>query len=272
MIVAENEFRSTMKNPLVLVSVVLLVMVSIISAYGFTLNMFNNNQGQGTASLLSMFMTSLGGNAYEISSIFLILSVCLGVFSIAEERHGGTLGVLISKPVYRRDIILGKFIGLGGFLLMAISLVLAIRVSAALILHPMPAWSFTEIFARTASLIVSLFLYCALMLGISMTVGTLFKNIALVIALSATIVYLQWFTPIINVLGIISIFRPLDILDPKTLYLYYSWGMHDNNFIFAASSPFLAWLSSVFPYFILLAFEAIIVLLIDCVVFNREEA
>lgn len=266
MIVAENEFRSTMKNPLVLVSVVLLVMVSIISAYGFTLNMFNNNQGQGTASLLSMFMTSLGGNAYEISSIFLILSVCLGVFSIAEERHGGTLGVLISKPVYRRDIILGKFIGLGGFLLMAISLVLAIRVSAALILHPMPAWSFTEIFARTVSLVVSMFLYCALMLGISMTVGALFKNIALVITLSATIVYLQWFTPIFGMLG------PLNILDPKTLYLYYSWGMHSNNFIFWASSPYLAWLSSVFPYFILLAFEAIIVLLIDCVLFNREEA
>jgi ABC-2 type transport system permease protein len=261
-IVAGYEFRSTMRNPLVLVSIILLLAISVISAYGFTLNAFSSNQGQGT-SLLSVFMTSLGGNAYEISSIFLILSVCLGVFSIVEERHGGTLGVLISKPVYRRDVILGKFIGLSGFLLMAISLVLAIRVSTALILHPMPAWSFTEIFARIASLGASLFLYCVVMLGISMMVGVLFKNIALAIALSATIVYVEWFTPLL---------APLNILNPKILYLHYLWGRHDNNFIFSVSSPYLAWLSSVFPYFILLAAEAIIVLLIDCVLFSREEA
>ena len=228
MILAENEFSSTIRNPVVILSVALLMIISMVSAYGYTLNMFNNNPiPQDTMSLLSMFMTTIGGDSYEISFIFVILSVCLGIFSIAEERSGGALRVLISKPIYRRDIILGKFIGLGVFLLVAISFILVIRVSAALILHPMPVESFIEIFARITSLIVSIFLCCAVMLGISMMVGTVFKNIAIIITFVASIIYVEWYTPILEIL------YPVNILDPKLLSIYYSLGeQQDSTYIF----------------------------------------
>lgn len=276
LVVADNEFRSTMKNPLVLVSIVLLIVVSAVSSYGSAVNTFNYYQGSQTMSMLSMFMTSMGENIYEISCLFVILSVCLGVFSISEERYGGTLGVLIGKPLCRRDVVLGKFIGLSAFLLIAMTLVFAIHASAALIVYPMPAGSFIEIFARMVSVIVSLFLSCIVMMGLSMMIGTLFRNIALVITLAASIVYLQWFTPVITLFGLLDLgFINLGIigsLDSKILYLYFILMGQNTNFIFTASTPYLAWLSNAFPYMILLAFEAIIIILIDCMLFNRVEA
>lgn len=265
MVLAKNEFRSTMINPIVFVSIGLLVLISIVSAYGYTQNLLNNIQAQqDTVSLLSLFMSNIGGNSYVISLLFTILAVCLGVFSIAEERYGGVLNVLISKPLYRRDIIIGKFIGLSEFLLLAISLVLVLRVSVALILFPMPIESLIEIFARTIFLIVSQFLFCMAMLGFSMIVGALFRNILLVITITATALYLQWHASVLTLLG------PLQILDPGFLY-FYSLGIGDNT-IFMASSPYVVWLLSVFPYILLLAFETILVLLIDCALFNRYEA
>jgi ABC-2 type transport system permease protein len=262
MLVAENEFSLTIKNPIVLVSVLLLLIISVVSAYGFT----HTQEQQVTTSQLSVIMGCISGNIWIISNIFIILSVCLGVFAIADERSGGRLNVLISKPLYRRDMILGKFIGLSGFLLIVISLTLAILVAAAFIIYPMPAGSLIEIFERTASLVVSLFLFGTIMMGISMMIATIFKNMALVLTIAATILYVQWWTPLFGLLGSLS------VLEPLGLTLYYSWGNVDNNFIFTTSSAYMTWFSVVYPYFLLLTIEAILVILIDSVLFNREEA
>jgi hypothetical protein len=100
-----------------------------------------------------------------------------------------------------------------------------------------------------------------------MMIGILIRNIALVLTLAATIVYLQWYTGIEGLLG------PLTIFEPLNLSMFYAWGNSNtdmSNFIFITTSPFLTWISSVYPYFLLLAFEAIIIILIDCVLFNRE--
>jgi ABC-2 type transport system permease protein len=266
LLVAKNEFSLTMKNPVVLVSVMLLVIISVVSAYGFTANPgYNIGQDLG---LLSFFMGCISGNIVGITSTFIILAVCVGVFSIAEERHGSTLNVLMSKPLYRRDVILGKVIGLGGFLLMVISFIMAILVSSDLILNPLPTGLLIEMFARTVTIVVSLFLFSMIMLGISMMIGILFKNIALVFTLTATVVYLQWYTGILGLLG------PLTIFEPLSLSIFYAWGNSNtgdvSNFIFITSAPFIPWISSVYPYFILLTFEALLVILIDCILFNRD--
>jgi ABC-2 type transport system permease protein len=266
LLVAKNEFSLTVKNPVVLVAVILLLAIAVVGVYGLAVNSGNNMEpGLGP---LSFFMGCISGNIYDITSTFIILAVCIGVFSIADERHGSTLNVLMSKPLYRRDVILGKFIGLGGFLLMVISFIMAMLVSTDLILNPLPSGLLIEMFARILAIVVSLFLFSVIMLGIAMMVGVLVRNIALVLTLTATIVYLQWYTGIEFLLGPLIIFEPSDL---STVLALGNTNTGDaSNFIFITSSSFLAWFSSVYPYFLLLAFEAIIVILIDCVLFNRE--
>ncbi|WP_436317666.1 ABC transporter permease [Thermococcus aggregans] len=79
-----------------------------------------------------MFFLSGFSNAFNYS--ISLMGVLLGATAISGEKERGTLKVMVSKPVYRDQILLGKL--LGGVLTLGLSLVLfyVITVAFALVL------------------------------------------------------------------------------------------------------------------------------------------
>lgn len=119
--VAEKEFRSLFYSPL---AWALLSAVQIIIAFIFLqdlsdfidsqaqLNPDTNPEGASFAVIAKM---------YAAAGFIMILVVpLLTMRMIAEERRNNTLTLLLTSPVTSCDIILGKFLGLMGYLLIVL--------------------------------------------------------------------------------------------------------------------------------------------------------
>jgi len=100
----------------------------------------------GLALLLSWLSLSGGGTGYSgfagfgrtaaslVNLVLLVvplMALTIGAGSLAGEREQGTLAYLLSQPVNRSEVLLGKYLGLGGSLLGALAL--GFGLSAAVI-------------------------------------------------------------------------------------------------------------------------------------------
>jgi Cu-processing system permease protein len=85
----------------------------------------------GFARLLSLQYTLLGQNA--VSMIGALLAVFLSVGTISSEVDAGTLHSIVPKPLRRRDVLLGKWLGLAAMLsLYVFSLSLSVSLTVVL--------------------------------------------------------------------------------------------------------------------------------------------
>ena len=70
---------------------------------------------------------------YATAAIVMLFAVpLLGMRLVAEERRNGTLAFLVSSPLTMTEIVLGKWLGLVAFLLVAIALATLMPLSLAL--------------------------------------------------------------------------------------------------------------------------------------------
>jgi len=74
------------------------------------------------------------------SQICTITAMFLGVISIVGDRNDNIFKVFITKPLYIRDIIIGKFLGINAFIL---TLVFAVLIACGIL-----EWVFTGYPAR----------------------------------------------------------------------------------------------------------------------------
>ena len=78
----------------------------------------------------------VAGHLYGISCIVLLLVVpLLSMRLVAEERRSGSLALLLSAPVRMTEIVLGKYLGLFGFLAIMVGLITLMPLSLALGTH-----------------------------------------------------------------------------------------------------------------------------------------
>lgn len=109
--IAAKEFRDALRNHWLQGYAGLLAVLGLVTAWA---------AASGTAGLgLQMF----GRTAASLTSLCLLLaplvSLALGAATIAGERDRGALERLLSQPIERRDLLLGKFSGLLRSLLIA---------------------------------------------------------------------------------------------------------------------------------------------------------
>lgn len=261
--IAENEFALTVRNPVVPVFLVLLLLICIIIAVGSSVLM--TSSGAPGGPLYSFLTFSIGNSLYPTYLVLITLSVCLGVFSIADERLNGSLNTLICKPLYRRDIISGKFLGISGFIFLSILFAVSVLTSLTLIMFPAAGYGIIDIIERVASYAFILFLTCSITLALTMLIGVMLKKSALSLAVSLTMAFIMLYPDPLNVLG------PAKILEPWHLFaniLYLRMGMQ----LFFPSVPYQDWLISSIPLIALLIAEIILILLTNCIIFNREES
>ncbi len=261
--VAENEFALTIRNPVVPVFLALLLLIFVIIAAGSSALMIRSGAPGGPVYAFLTF--SIGNSYYPTYLVMITLSVCLGVFSITDERLNGTLNTLLCKPLYRRDIICGKFLGISGFIFLSMLFAISVLTSLTLIIFPAAGYGIIDIVERVASYVIVLFLTCSVTLALTMLIGIVLKKPALSLAVSLTMAFIILYPDPLKLLG------PAEILIPWHLLaniLYLRMGMQ----LFFPSVLYWDWLINSLPLIALLIVEIILVLLANCILFNREES
>lgn len=259
--VARNEFSMLMDQPMTLIVAGVILIIALIHASG------DANILPQSASLFppgEVFITMGMDNSYWYTTLFLsFLALCIGIISVSGERSNGTMRVLLTKPLYRRDVIAGKLLGGSLFMATAVLVTLVVCVVSMLITYrgTMP---YFELFIRTCLYGVILSIYCSLTMGIAMLIGSFFKD--RMVALIAAFCYL-YFALIEN-----TFFNDIGSLNKIDPYLLYTSAFSPiDKTVFDMNGTVTSWFSLATPYIALLILEIVIVFLVSCVILNSDE-
>ncbi|HEV2322256.1 MAG TPA: ABC transporter permease subunit [Gammaproteobacteria bacterium] len=128
--IAWRELRNLFLSPL---AWCVLAVVQFILAWMFLASV----EGfRGTTSGVAGVTDVVGAGLFSISSIVLLLVVpLLSMRLVAEERRSGSLALLLAAPVRMTEIVLGKYLGLFGFLAIMVGFITLMPLSLALGTH-----------------------------------------------------------------------------------------------------------------------------------------
>ncbi|ALP51719.1 ABC transporter permease [Candidatus Tenderia electrophaga] len=131
--IAGRELRSLFISPL---AWSILAVVQLILAYMFLtqLDLFMNLQSRllgmaGAPGVTEIIAAPLFGNA---AVVLLLVVPMLTMRLVSEERRSQTLSLLFSAPLSMTEIVLGKFLGVMGFLLIMVLLIVLMPLSLLL--------------------------------------------------------------------------------------------------------------------------------------------
>lgn len=120
----------------------------------------------------------------------------LGFGAVNRERARGTLSKLLAQPIYRYEIILGKF--LAGLIIIALMLTSLVLVVAALGLITVGVAPSVDEAARLSMFLVTAILYVGFWLGLSILFSIWFRSVATsALAAIASWIFLAFFVTII---------------------------------------------------------------------------
>ena len=129
-VIASREFRSLFLSPM---AWTILALLQFILAFLFLsqVETFLTLQSklatiEGAPGLTDIIVTPLFGNA---AIILLLVTPLLTMRLVCEERRNKTLALLLSAPVSSTDIVLGKYLGLLGLLLMMVLMMTVMPLS-----------------------------------------------------------------------------------------------------------------------------------------------
>ena len=150
LIVAHKEFRDGLRNRWVLAISIMLGLLAIGIAYF------------GAAASGSVGFTSLPTAIVSLSSlaVFLIplIALLLAYDAVVGEQHQGTLLLLLTYPLLRRELLLGKFLGHG--MILAVATLLGFGVAGLVIAVSADTIEPAELFQS-----LGLFILSAILLG-----------------------------------------------------------------------------------------------------------
>lgn len=259
-IIASNEFKRYFSSPLILVISILLALFAIIN-------------GVGCASFLSSIE-----QVYAGKDIFMYIGICqllypsalfctvvaafIGAMSMAEERSRKSLDILLTKPVYRRDVILGKFLGLNAFVFIMVTLNLLI-ISALIAVFFREPLSIDDFLIRITALIIILCLECSLVIGFTMFIGIFFKNILQVAFLAVTFLFIDWYC-FPRDLGVISLVSP-------EMMFFTIYEVNNNSELMDTSVSIASWLNTSAPYILFIIIEIVAIYALNILLFSRSD-
>ncbi|HIH96772.1 MAG TPA: ABC transporter permease subunit [Thermoplasmata archaeon] len=134
-VVAKREFMALLKSPRMLILGILIFLVCFLSSFIGTLIL-----GGGLLAQTPISQLGVG-----VSNILLLITIALmmlvpfmaSAFSfdnITKERESRSLALLLSKPLTKRCIALGKYLGTVGAMILPIVLALSISIGAVIVL------------------------------------------------------------------------------------------------------------------------------------------
>ncbi len=238
LLIARKELRDSLKNRWFLLYTISFTLLTPLLA--------RVSMADTQISGVSGFGRTTAGMVNLILMIVPLMGLTTGAGSIAGERERGTLAYLLSQPVYRSEILLGKFLGL--WAATALALLLGFAASAVMIVGQGSAeaiWGFVRLAGFTALLAAAMIALGLFISAISRrtSVATgiavflwlllvLVSDLGLMSAVMAfhvrveTLFYLTTANPLeafkLSVLG--SIHSSLDVLGPAGLFATQTYG------------------------------------------------
>jgi len=260
-VIARNEFYRTMFNPMVAVVGMILLTITCLNAAGGIQDL------QATSAIWECdgFIIGFSQIWYNTNFICGIMAAYLGVMSISSERGNGSLGILLTKPLYRRDVILGKFIGIDLFLFVFLVITMLANSLFLLNFYGAPS-SVYEFLWRITIYTIVLLMDLSLVTGITMFIGIMFKDLLLAVSVVVTYLSYEWFWN--QVTAILSYMLNFPVAPYLLTMKIFSM---DSNNLFNSNTQFSAWINGVYPYLFLIIFLILAVLLLDCFIYARAE-
>jgi ABC-2 type transport system permease protein len=103
-----------------------------------------------------------------------LLALLLSYNAISREREEGTIELLLSYPVYRDEVINGKF--MAGFVTVATALVLAFTASSGLAIYMLELMPTAEQISRLVFMGFGTLIYMGFFLGLGTLLSTVFRS------------------------------------------------------------------------------------------------
>jgi Cu-processing system permease protein len=122
--VAEKEFMDNVRGKWVLTLSLIFIILSLVVSY------FGATQSGGAAGFQGLRATGLAMMGLA-GTLVPILALMLTYATIAGERESGALQLLLTMPVTRGEVVLGKLVGLGA--VMAVSIVVGLGAAGLVI-------------------------------------------------------------------------------------------------------------------------------------------
>jgi ABC-2 type transport system permease protein len=249
--ISQNELNRIIRHPLVIIVGIIILLLAYTNGAGGTqvLEHLDDNGQDG-------FFQGYSQIEYEISFICSIMAAFLGVISIAEDKWNYSANILLTKPVYRRDIILGKFAGLSEFMLLFITLTMLFTTIMLILCFREPL-SYIELAWRLIAYILVLASECSLVITLTMLIGNIFNNVIGAVSVVITYIYVEWFRDLAKYMGDFS------FITPVMLYI------HIFSNLFNTTIPFSQWLNNTILFIIFMILEIGLMLVINCYIFTQ---
>ena len=260
-IIANNDISKIFNNYIFIFTFILCVLFAFINIAGFFVYISTCSDNYTYSQI---FFIMIQNFSISLFSIFSFLSMSIAVTTLAEERSNGALAVLSSKPVKRVDILLGKYIGMNIFLCIFSLFIIVLFVSLMIAFGGMPE-PIIDSLIRVISLIVLMWLNVCISVGIITLMIMLFKNFIESLIASLLFIILMWFMRTTLIFNYIDWFR---LINPSELLIKIKF---IGPTLFDLSFPYEFWFLNALPYIIFLILEIIIVYLISCILFIKED-
>lgn len=197
--IARKEFRAAFRNRMFITITILFLGLSILSVYiGSTtkhaeMRIYTETiaqlQAQGAATLPAApeihTLTILANLIEYVSMVGAILAVILGYNTLIEEKENGSLKLILSRPVFRDQLIIGKLLGNGAVIGVLLGIVFVFNlVLLVLVGGIMPS------LAEVVRLLVFMFMafsYMLIFLSLAMLLSIRMKDSATVFLISLVV-------------------------------------------------------------------------------------
>lgn len=248
-LLARSEFASIVRNPIVIVTTIVLCFLIVLNSAG--------------CSYLLPQLKLLGytdvftrgwSNTYVYTLLILtFLSLCIGVVSLSGERSNSSLRLLLTKPLYRTDLIVGKLVGINAFLLLINLFAGVINISSLMVSYGGPE-SISSIY-KIIIFVLVMFIFSSLTTGIMVFCSIILKGVLESLVFAMTYLYATWYVYVPDSLDVLRWINP--VMQCK---------MTVNP-----GTTIPDWINGSLPVVILMIIEVLAVSLLDCVLFNRED-
>lgn len=181
MVVAGKELAETLTSVRFAILVVMLAIAAIVPIYAASQEIRDVAEDASGASALFLALFTLQGETVPsfvglVGFIAPLLGIAFGFDAINGERAQGTLARLLSHPIYRDDLINGKFVaGLAAIALAVVGTTLVVAGIGMVRLGIVP--SLAEVGRMTAWVVVTI-LYVGLWLAVAMLCSVLVNRAA----------------------------------------------------------------------------------------------
>lgn len=120
--IARNAFKESIRQPVFFIMLLLAAFIQLLNTWivGFTMGA-SNVPGEVTGDDKMLLDVSMGG----VFLLGIMLAAFISTAAISREIENKTVLTVVSKPIGRTSVIIGKFLGIAGAMLVAIAIMVA---------------------------------------------------------------------------------------------------------------------------------------------------